>query len=410
MIKIYRIISILIYPLLFLYLKLRVKKNKEHPIRFMEKLGKINLEKKDNIIWFHVASLGEIKSIHELIKYYQSSKNINILITSVTLSSSEFFNNHLKSKNTFHQFAPLDSPIIIKKFLDHWKPKVSIFVDSELWPNMIIMASESSKMILLNCRISKNSFRKWKMFKNSLFKILNKFHAISAQSNETKKFLEFFGIKKINFLGNLKYASNIKKELNLFDIERNKFNWAAMSVHFDEIDIILNLHQKISNIESHITTFLVPRHLDKLKDIKTKIESRNILYIETSKNKKINKFNGIILVNEFGIADEIFNKIKIVFMGGSFINHGGQNPIEPVKYGCKVFYGPNIFNFTEIYQQFDERSLSKLVRNEDELYEELKDLVTGKNLINSTEDFDKFGKDILNSNIDFLNQFINLKK
>ncbi len=144
MIKIYRFYHLLIYPFLFFYLKFRVlKKNKEHPTRFKEKLGKINLKKKENLIWFHVASLGEIKSIYEIVKYYQSFQNLNILITSVTTSSSQFFNDHLKSNNTIHQFAPLDSPIIIKKFLDHWKPKISIFIDSELWPNMIFQTSKS---------------------------------------------------------------------------------------------------------------------------------------------------------------------------------------------------------------------------------------------------------------------------
>ena len=410
MINFYRLISILIYPFLFFYLKLRVRKNKEHPFRFKEKLGVTDLKKKENLIWFHVASLGEIKSIYEIVKYYQSFQNLNILITSVTTSSSQFFNDHLKSNNTIHQFAPLDSPIIIKKFLDHWKPKISIFIDSELWPNMIFQTSKFSKMILLNCRISKNSFKKWKIFKLSFFKILNKFDAISAQSNETKKYLEFFGLKKINNLGNLKYTFNIKKNLKLFDIEKNKFNWAGMSIHFNEIDAILNVHKKISNIESDITTFLIPRHLNKLKEIKKKIKEQNIPFIETSKNNKIIKFNGIVLVDQFGVADEIFDKVKLVFMGGSFIDHGGQNPIEPAKYGSRIFYGPNIHNFTEIYEQFDKKNISNMVKNEHELYKELEKYINNDSQITMEESFDKFGKEILALNIGFLDQFINQYK
>jgi 3-deoxy-D-manno-octulosonic-acid transferase len=410
MINLYRLISVLIYPFLFLYLKFRVKKNKEDSVRFKEKLGVTDLNKKKNLIWFHVASLGEIKSIYEIIKYYQSFKDLNILITSVTTSSCEFFNDHLRSNNTIHQFAPLDSPIIIKKFLDHWEPKISIFIDSELWPNMIFQTSKYSKMILLNCRISKNSFKKWKIFKLSFFKILNKFDAISAQSNETKKYLEFFGIKKINSLGNLKYTFNIKKNPKLFDIEKNKFNWACMSIHFNEINAILNVHKKISYIESNITTFLIPRHLNKLKEIKKKIKEQNIPFIETSKNNKIIKFNGIVLVDQFGVADEIFDKVKLVFMGGSFIDHGGQNPIEPAKYGSRIFYGPNIHNFTEIYEQFDKKNISKIVKNEHELYKELEKYINNDCPITMEESFDKFGKEILASNIGFLDQFINLYK
>ncbi|MEL0099291.1 MAG: glycosyltransferase N-terminal domain-containing protein [Opitutae bacterium] len=370
----------------------------------------INSEKKKNLIWFHVASLGEIKSIYEIVKHYQSFQNLNILITSVTTSSSQFFDDYLKSNNTIHQFAPLDSPIIIKKFLNHWEPKISIFIDSELWPNMIFQTSKSSKMILLNCRISKNSFQKWKIFKLSFFKIVNKFNAISVQSNETRKYLEFFGIKKINNLGNLKYTFNIKKNLELFNIEKNKFNWAGMSIHFNEIDTILNVHKKISYIESNITTFLIPRHLNKLEEIKKKIEEQNITFIETSKNNNIIKFNGIVLVDQFGVADEIFDKVKLVFMGGSFIDHGGQNPIEPAKYGSRIFYGPNIHNFTEIYEQFDKKNISKMVKNEHELYKELEKYINKDCQITIEESFDKFSKEILASNIGFLDQFINLYK
>ncbi len=410
MITIYRLLSFIIYPFLFFYLKFRVFRGKESSTRFKEKLGKINLEKKENLVWFHVASLGEIRSIVELVKYYQSHEKINILITSVTTSSYEFFKKYLYSTNTFHQYAPLDNPIIIKKFLKYWRPYVSVFVESELWPNMILQTSQYSKLILLNCRISKRSFLRWKKIKKTFTKILKKFDGISFQNNETKKYLEFFGIKKINNLGNLKYTFNIKKNLKLFDIEENKFNWVSMSIHFNEIDAILNVHKKISCLESDVTTFLIPRHLNKLKEIKKKIQDQNIPLIETSKNNKIIKFNGIVLVDQFGVAEEIFDKVKIVFMGGSFIDHGGQNPIEPMKYGSRIFYGPNIHNFTEIYEELDKKNISKMVKNEHELYNELEKYIKNDCPITIEKSFDKFGKEILTSNIKFLNQFINLQK
>lgn len=406
----YKALSYIIYPFLFIYLKYRVMKNKEHHFRFKEKLGKTNLEKKNNLIWFHVASLGEIKSIFEIVKHYQSFKETNILITSVTLSSSEFFEKYLKSENTFHQFAPIDSPIIVKKFLKYWRPKVSIFVESELWPNMITEATKYSKLILLNCRISKKSFNKWKFFKKNFFTILNNFDDISAQSNETKEYLNFFGVKKVSLLGNLKFIFKQKKSSNIFNIEKNSFNWAGMSIHFEEVDIILNIHKKLSNLNSSITTFLIPRHLNRLEQIKKKIVDKNIFYLETSKNQVIKKFNGIVLVDQFGIADEIFDKVNFVFMGGSFIDHGGQNPIEPVKFGCKIFYGKNNYNFTEIYQDLDKKNLSKLVNNEEELYNELKIFINNNNFTKTNNDLNKFNKEILSSNIEFLNKYIKLEK
>ncbi|MEL0176830.1 MAG: glycosyltransferase N-terminal domain-containing protein, partial [Pelagibacteraceae bacterium] len=175
MIKIYLFFTYIIYPFLFLFLRMRVLFNKECPIRFKEKLGKINSNKCKNVIWFHVASLGEIKSIHSIIKHYQKNKNLNILITSVTQSSYEYFKENLQSYNTHHQYAPLDNPVIISKFLKNWKPKLSIFIESEIWPNMIMQTSKVSKIILLNCRISIKSFKKWRMFITTFIIIISKF-------------------------------------------------------------------------------------------------------------------------------------------------------------------------------------------------------------------------------------------
>ena len=148
----YNLVFYLLHPFLIIFLKFRVIKNKEDKNRYLEKLGFLKSKYSTGVIWFHVASLGEIKSIYPIIKYYQK-KNLDILITSVTLSSYEFFKNNLKNKNTFHQYAPIDSPIVISRFLKLWKPKLSIFVESEIWPNMILQTSKQCKLILLNCRI-----------------------------------------------------------------------------------------------------------------------------------------------------------------------------------------------------------------------------------------------------------------
>ena len=124
----YKLNKLIKNSFLKIFLKIRVIKKKEDKLRFIEKLGYSSINSKPNIIWFHVASLGEIKSIHALIKHYQKNKKINLLITSVTTSSANYFERNLKNENTFHQYAPIDSPIIIDRFLKFWKPKFSVFV------------------------------------------------------------------------------------------------------------------------------------------------------------------------------------------------------------------------------------------------------------------------------------------
>jgi 3-deoxy-D-manno-octulosonic-acid transferase len=196
----YVFLTYLIYPFLKIILKHRVQRGKEDKQRYSEKLGITNIKSEPNVIWFHVSSLGEIKSIDPIIKYFQRNTESKLLITSVTLSSYEYFKKELEHKNTYHQFAPLDNPMIIKKFLKNWQPKIAIFVESEIWPNLITQTSKECKLILLNCRISKNSYKIWKIFKKSFKNILNHFEYIVVQNQETEKFLNFFEVKNIKFL------------------------------------------------------------------------------------------------------------------------------------------------------------------------------------------------------------------
>lgn len=392
-----------------LFLKYRVFAGKEDKYRYIEKLGIPTIEPSINVIWFHVASLGEIKSLYSILKHYQKNEKIKILITSVTLSSYEYFKKNLKNKNTFHQFAPLDVPSHISKFLKKWKPSVAIFIESEIWPNMIFQTSKNCKLILLNCRISKKTFKKWQYFRNSFKKIMQKFDYILPQNNEVMKFLNYFELKNIKLIGNIKFTNIKKNNPNILEIICSKRCWAAMSIHFDEVDDIISVHSKTKEKYPHLTTFLIPRHLDKINIIIAKIKSKNINYKVISKSNKVENFNGIVVVDRYGVAEDIFNKVKIVFMGGSLINHGGQNPIEPLKYGCKILTGKNIGNFNEIYNDLIIRKLANIINTSDNLADELNFFFKRDQLINNfkgNEVYYEFSQNIFSKTIKFLDNYI----
>jgi len=405
MLHLYKLFTFLLEPFLSFVLKRRVLKGKEDPERFREKLGKTKVNQLPNVIWFHVASLGEIKSISPIVKHYQKNSNISILITTVTLSSYNFFKENLESNNTIHQFAPLDSPRIVKKFIKYWQPKISIFVESEIWPNLIEEASKQSKLILLNCRISKNSFAKWKNFKNIFTSLILKFHAVTVQNEETAQYLRYFGIENIKKFGNLKFIKDENKKPDVIKINQANRMWAAMSIHYDEVESIVETHQELANNFDNITTFLIPRHLNRILDIKKLISEKKINLQIVSENSKVDQFNGIVIVDKFGIADDIFESVKIVFMGGSIINHGGQNPIEPARFGCKIFHGKNIFNFTEIYDLLEKNNISKLTKNSRELTTEIDNYF--KDGINrNTQKNVSFSDDIFTKTTNYLNDYI----
>ena len=409
MIFFYNLIFTILHPLLIIFLKIRVFKNKEDGNRYLEKLGYAGIAPIKGVVWFHVASLGEIKSIHSIIKHYQKNQDTKLLITSVTLSSYEYFKIHMKNENTFHQYAPLDSPIIISRFLKIWKPKLSIFVESEIWPNMIIQTSKYCKLILLNCRISKNSFKKWKLIKKSFIKIMIKFEFILAQSYEVFDYLNYFNLHNIKMIGNIKLTNTEKNNPNIIKINNQNFNWVAMSIHNSEINFIIETHIRLAKLKKNLTTFLIPRHLNRIRNITGNLKKKNLTYQKISENTHVGNLNGIVIVDQFGMAEDIFNQVELVFMGGSIIDHGGQNPIEPLKYGCKVFTGKNIHNFNEIYNELINKKIAKIINNEDELVNELikkfheeKKYTTNKQNL----EFKKLSDEIFRKTVSFLDKYI----
>ena len=196
----YKFFAYLFYPFASIYLYFRKIKKKEDPLRYKEKLSKINISRGEGfLIWFHVASVGEAMSILPLIDSFMKDQNINkILITSMTLSSGKILDKKFnQNPNVIHQFLPLDIPILINKFLEHWKPNLSIFIDSEVWPNLILGISKRKiPLLLINARITKKSFLRWKLNINFAKKIFGKFDLCLTSNEESEGYLKILGAKK----------------------------------------------------------------------------------------------------------------------------------------------------------------------------------------------------------------------
>jgi 3-deoxy-D-manno-octulosonic-acid transferase len=410
MLTFYIYVSYIFHFFANIFLNIRVLKKKEDPIRFKEKLGCYEIKNNNPTIWFHASSLGEIKSVEALISYFSKNKNYKILITTVTLSSSEYCRKIFRNtENITHQFAPLDTPIIVKKFLHHWKPQVSIFVESEIWPNLILQTKKISKLILLNARLSDRSFSRWKLAKKIAKKLLEQFDSITAQSKEVKSFVEFFGIQNVNFFGNLKFVApdNISNGSS-FVFERVVENsWVAMSIHKGEETFIIETVKKIKREQIKSQCVLIPRHLNKIKELTDIIKTNNLTYQLKSKEALPLVNKDFYIVDSFGDAGEIFKKINLVFLGGSIIPHGGQNPLEPAREGCYLFHGPNIYNFTEIFEFLTKNNASRLVTSEITLSQEL--ISNFKNLKNNDKlktVMKEYSQKILLDHINYLNSFV----
>ena len=393
-----------------IFLNIRVLKKKEHPVRYKEKLGLYEIKNNNPVVWFHASSLGEIKSVVPLMSHFSKNKNFNILITTVTLSSSEYCHQIFKHvENITHQFAPLDTPIVVKKFLDHWKPQISIFVESEIWPNLILQTKKKSKLILLNARLSNKSFSRWKLVKKVAQKLLKQFDSISAQSREVKSFLEFFGIQNVHFLGNLKFISpdNVPNNDSFVFRKVVENSWVAMSIHKGEETFIIETVKKIKKKQIESQCILIPRHLNKIKELTDTIKANNLTYQLKSKETLPLVNKDFYILDSFGDAGKVFEKINLVFLGGSIIAHGGQNPLEPAREGCYLFHGPNIYNFTEIFEFLTKNNVSKLVTSETALSQGL--ISNFKNIKNNDKlkaIMKEYSQKILLDHINYLNSFI----
>ena len=358
---------VLISPILIIF---RIYKGKEDKIRFREKFSIPSKKRsKGKLIWFHGASVGEILSIIPLIENYEKDKLINqILVTSSTLSSSKVLKK-FKFKKTVHQFYPIDHFFFTKRFLEYWKPNLAIFIDSEIWPNMFKKLEEKKiSLILLNARITKKTFLRWQSLKNVSQKVFNKISIAYPQNLETKYFLKKLKVKKIKTIGNLKFAEQDNEIMNKLNFRfKSKKIWVASSTHSDEEIFCGKTHIELKKKIKNLLTILIPRHIHRVQEIKSELENLRLNVTNHSSNTKNLKNIDIYIVDTFGETKQFHKVGTSVFIGGSIINRGGQNPLEAARYGARILHGPNVDNFKDVYKSLSNLKISKKITTPREL-------------------------------------------
>ncbi len=410
----YRLIINLIFLVSPIIIILRILKKKEDPKRFLEKIGKFdNKNKNNNLIWFHGSSVGEILSIVPLIEKLNKKKNIKrILITSNTLSSAKIIKK-LELKKTFHQFFPLDTDFLVEKFLNHWKPNAVFFIESEIWPNMIFKVKEKNiPLILLNARITKKSFNRWKKILFFSKKIFNEFDLCLGQNDETCKYLKILGAKNIKKIGNLKFAhsqielkskqsNKIKKILN-----NKKIIFSAISTHDREEIFCGKVHSNLKKKYRNIVSIIIPRHIHRANEIKEQLNSNDLNVHLHSSNRPINRETDIYLVDSFGETKSFLKLSKIAFMGKSVHGFGGQNPLEAARLGNRVIHGPYIENFIEVYDFLKKLGISTKINSNKDLENLVHQFNRKKNYSRQiTKKLAYIGNQILNNNEKEINKY-----
>ncbi len=351
----YRATAILGEPIIRLLLARRRQRGKEDGVRFGERFGIPSLPRPDGgVAWIHAASVGESISMLSLIARLRENRpSLTLLVTTGTVTSAAIMAGRLPA-GVLHQFAPIDHPRWIDRFLDHWEPDLALWLESEFWPNTLCaLANRDIPIVLINARISPKSFAGWSRFRGTIAALLNTFSLCLAQSVYDGEKLTALGARKVRVPGNLKFAAAPLPaiETDLQDLARmigDRPVWAAVSTHPGEEDIVATAHGALARQIPDLLTLIVPRHPIRGEDITNRLQSAGHHVARRAAGQPIDTDTGIYVVDTVGELGLIYRLAKVAFIGGSLVPHGGQNLLEAAKLDCAIVHGPWMANFTAI--------------------------------------------------------------
>jgi 3-deoxy-D-manno-octulosonic-acid transferase len=356
--RLYRKLSSAMVPLAPALIKRRLKQGKEDPARVGERRGmSADVRPHGPLVWIHGASVGEVLAAAALIERLRAL-NLRILLTSGTVTSAAIVAKRFPP-DIIHQYVPYDSPRYVGRFLDHWRPSLALFIESDLWPNLILSsAARRLPMVLINGRMSQRSFPRWNRMSGTISALLGKFEVCLAQSKLDGERFAALGSRNVVTTGNLKLdvpappADSAKLE-RLMSVTRGRPIVIAASTHPGEEEILCEAHRTLAGFFPSLLTVIVPRHADRGEAIARTVAASGLHAGLRSREELPTATTDIYVADTMGELGLFYRLAPIVFMGGSLVPHGGQNPIEAIKLGASVVHGPHVFNFSDVYEALD---------------------------------------------------------
>lgn len=356
--KLYAGAASLVRPLLPTLLKRREARGKEDSKRRNERFGIADCPRPTGALaWFHAASVGETNTILPVIEAMQERRpDLAVLLTTGTVTSAGVAASRLRG-GAIHQFVPLDVPQYVGRFLDHWKPDLGIFTESEIWPNLILAAARRDiPLALVNGRVSKNSFRRWRGRPGMALPLFSQLRVALAQNKLFALRLSQLGAPHVVMSGNIKIdapppivdeslRARLAAEINSRPV------WLAASTHADEEQIVGAAHRQIAATHAGLLTIIAPRHPERSADIAAKLHADGLVVVRRSSDVAITPATDIFLADTLGEMGTLFRLAPIAFMGKSLdAEGGGHNPIEPIRLGACVVTGPKWSNFEDEFK------------------------------------------------------------
>lgn len=397
MYKFYRWLTHAAKPHLLKLLDKRVALGKEDPERLNERKGTASTKRPEGqVFWLHAASVGEVQSAQILIRrLLQDHNDLHILVSTGTLTSAQMMSKNLPER-AFHQFYPLDHPEWCENFLDHWQPNLIFWMESELWPNMLEgIQRRNIPSILLNARLSPRSYRKWRLVRPLICKLLGTFSLILCQTLEDEKLYKNLGGKNVKTSGNLKYSAAPlpfnKNALTSFTTALlQRPLWLYASTHKGEEDIAAAVHRKLKIEFPDILSVIVPRHPERRDAIKETLitSGLDITFRNSPDGVQLpHPETDIYIADTLGELGLFYRACPIAMIGRSLSDDGGggHNPIEAAQLNCSVLHGPHIQNLQEIFDEMDAEKAAISVQDTEDLTHHVKMLLADTSMLNTMQ-------------------------
>ena len=392
--NLYTALFCLLLPVYFVRLCWKGLSNKEYFLRWSERLG-FGSEipsKGKSLIWIHAVSVGEVNASMPLLRrLITDHPHSELLVTTTTPTGSRLLIERLGNKIK-HQYLPVDIPFFLNYFLNKWNPKILILLETEIWPNLInICKRRSIYTALVNARLSEKSRDNYLKYNSLMKPAIEKIDLILTQfESDKRRFQEIADRKDINTCGNLKFDQDIPFELE--DISKTiKQDWStdgelrpiliAASTHETEEEEVLKAFKKILTSSPNALLILVPRHLERFERVKKIIQASGLALVSRSKKEDVKKNTQVLLGDTIGELNFLYSLSDVAFVGGSLIDHGGQNLLEPAAQGLALISGPSLRNFSDISDQLIKKEGLTVIRNAAELSEKFIELVENPDVL-----------------------------
>lgn len=372
--KLYRAASGAGGPVARALLKRRLAAGKEDADRIGERLGEASRPRPQGpLIWIHGASVGESLSVLPLVERLTArDKNLSALVTTGTVTSAKLMAERLPAR-ALHQFAPVDHPGFVKRFLDHWRPEAALFVESEFWPNLLIGArAKTGFMALVNGRVSPRSFANWEARPRTIHYLLSQFDVLIAQDRENADRLAALSDRAAPTFGNLKNAAAPlpADSMALAALTReigSRPVLLATSTHQGEEEAVIAAAKILLADLSDMLVIVAPRHPARGPEVADKAVAAGLKTARRASGAPISAGTALYVADTLGELGVFYRVASTAFIGGSLVDKGGHNPLEPARLGAAILHGPHVFNFAETYAELRGAGGSALVRNDREL-------------------------------------------